>query len=318
MKLINLTLELTNKCNLKCAMCSIWEEKDKKELSLTSISNFFNNSKIQYPIGSVSLTGGEVFLHSKIDSIYRYLYLMKKEKKLAAIDIVTNGYFTGGIIDFLKNNISYLDGLEIDFSIDGLEKNHNFQRGMKDAWQKTWSTINHIKNNYPQVGITVKYTINRKNIDDLISVSRLCKEKGIGFLPKFIEKDNVLYYHRIPKSNSLFNIPKESVDKAIESLRQITSEEKDPQKVILLNKMIESINKDNIKSCRTPEFSLFVTCYGKIHPCIYMTPIGTADGDLNECIDSNVHNELIIRGKNANCNKCHAYHGFLRSFNFKD
>ena len=108
------------------------------------------------------------------------------------------------------------------------------------------------------------------------------------------------------------------MDKAIEAIRQIILEEKNSQKVLLLNKVIESQNKENIKSCRTPEFSLFVTCDGKVHPCIYMTPIGAIDFNLNECIDSNVHNELIARGKNADCSRCHAYHGYLRSFNFKD
>lgn len=312
MKLINLTLEITNRCNMRCAMCGIWEEKKKHDLSLKAITAFFHHHLIQYPVGSVSLTGGEVFLHPKLDLIYRYLYLMKKKRKLATIDIVTSGYLTEQILGFLHRNKKYLDGLEMDFSIDGLEKNHNMQRYWPDAWIRTWKTINNILLSYPGVQITIKYTINAHNIEDIIPVYHLCKEKRLSFLPKFVEQGTTHYYHRVEKEHSLFGLTREQRERALMVLHEIQKHEQNP----LLEELIQLRgNKQNVHQCKTPAHSLFVTADGMIYSCIYMNPIGNAYEKWT--VENQLHQQQINAGEHATCPKCISYHGYLKSWNCK-
>lgn len=302
---------------MRCAMCGIWQEPKRKELTVTSIATLFHHPSIEYPLGSISLTGGEVFLHSKLNSIYRYLYLMKKKKRVAAIDVVTSGYLTKQIIGFLEDNKDYLAGLEMDFSIDGLEENHVMQRGWKDAWQCTWQTIHKVKQFYPEVHISVKYTINAHNIDDILPVYRMCKDKGLTFLPKFVEQGTLHYYHRIAKEHSLFILTPDAKEKALLILRLIQEQEIREQRPSLLLDELISLGgeKANVQRCRTPELSLFITANGDIYPCIYMDPIGNIFSDWYDALGGDAHNEEIKKGITGNCPKCISYHGYLRSWN---
>ncbi|MBI4441337.1 radical SAM protein [Candidatus Woesearchaeota archaeon] len=317
MKIINLTLEVTNRCNMRCAMCGIWEEKQKKELSVKEVSTLFHHPQITYPVGSVSLTGGEVFLHSKLDTLYRYLYLMKRQKKVAAIDIVTSGYLTEQILGFLERNKEYLWGLEMDISLDGLEEKHTMQRGWPDAWARTWRTIDAIKALYPSVRITAKYTINALNIDDIMPVYTLCMQRGIAFLPKFVEQGTTAYYHRVPKQHSLFMMTEEKRTKALAIIQEIACKEKDKKRAALLKELVALKGmKENVTTCGTPEQSLFVTADGSVHACIYMQPIGNVFSPL--VLENACHAEQVARGRGGTCPKCIAYHGYLRSWNCRN
>ena len=61
-----ITLELTNRCDLRCSMCSIWKEKTKNFLSVEDIKRILALSK--NPV-SIALTGGEPFLHPGFQDI---------------------------------------------------------------------------------------------------------------------------------------------------------------------------------------------------------------------------------------------------------
>ena len=106
-----LTLELTNKCNLKCIMCEYknikkhWEIPKKIYDELLQIIPYLENLILQ---------GGEVFLYKDILNI---LKIAVKEK--VSVEIVTNGLLLNEeIINILikGNNI-------ITFSIDSIKKN---------------------------------------------------------------------------------------------------------------------------------------------------------------------------------------------------
>ena len=169
-KLRNLTLELTNQCNLRCKMCGIWAEPHKDNLSISDIKKILNLPLFEFPIGSVSLTGGECFMHPDFDVIFKLLSVMHIKHKISNIHIVTNGYLTEDILHFLSKNKRYISGLEMTFSIDGLEKNHTFQRGVNDAFTRTISTILKIREEFPEVRVGVKFTINKLNYPDILPI----------------------------------------------------------------------------------------------------------------------------------------------------
>ncbi|MBD3196147.1 MAG: radical SAM protein [Candidatus Lokiarchaeota archaeon] len=125
----SVTLELTQKCNLRCRMCYFWgetglyiqkkQQKSKpKEMSLDlikTIINEFSSTKVLY-----SLFGGEPFLHSEIDEIIRLI-----KKSGGVIDTPTNG-------TMLKKHATMLvetgfDALRV--SLDGPEDINDQQRG---------------------------------------------------------------------------------------------------------------------------------------------------------------------------------------------
>ena len=67
----NLTVTLTNKCNLKCRMCYVWNHK--YEINNKVIKNII--SLFPY-IETIVWIGGEVFLYKNIDKKFFYIKIL--------------------------------------------------------------------------------------------------------------------------------------------------------------------------------------------------------------------------------------------------
>lgn len=322
-ELRNLTLELTNQCNLRCKMCGIWSEKDKKNLSLTNIKKILFSDIFEHPISSISLTGGECFMHPQFDAIFNLIKLAKVKKKFNYLDIVTNGYLTDQILSFLSRNKRFINNLEMTFSIDGNEKNHNFQRGVNNAHSKTINTILEITQKFPNVKVGIKFTVNNSNYADISNIYEFCKEHNLRFSLKLIEDNAVNYYHRLKLKNNISNFTseqKEEISKILNDL--IIKDDKNNLQILEKQYVQEIINflkgEDTINFCLTPTYSLFITFDGKIYPCLYYPPIAIlTDTDWENKIQNSQHQKIIKEAVCGECPKCLAYHGYLKSWNFK-
>jgi len=319
---LDVTLEITNRCNLRCKICNIWKETPKRNISFQNIKEFFESILEFYSIGSVSLTGGEPFLNPQINKIFRFIFGLKTQRKIDSIGIYSNGYAKNTILDFLENNSALIENLDLGISLDGLKKNHNFLRGKNDAFQKTTELISEISTRFPQVKITGKMTINPTNFKDLPHIYRYCKEKGISLLPKFTETGSKYYYHKIPLNNfntdfsgrellflkKIFvNIYKENTNSKLPPIEQKIT------KTII--KFI-SRGKDLIKECYTPLYSLFIDSKGDIYPCLYDSPISNiTEKKHSNNLMKKEHLNIIKNGINNQCQKCFAYHGYLKNIN---
>lgn len=171
-KIKEVTLRISEKCNLRCPMCWWWGEngvgfKDTKEKS----SRIFNElAKETYfdvidqliPYGSsVTIIGGEPFVRKDALDIIRYA-----TQKLPHVSVVTNGTL---ITKDMAKELSKLSNLEITFSIDGPEKVHDRIRGAGN-FQKTVSVIKYIlqhRGSGKSPLITVNTTITPYGIDSI-------------------------------------------------------------------------------------------------------------------------------------------------------
>ncbi|WP_192814699.1 radical SAM protein, partial [Treponema pedis] len=108
-------LNVTNKCNLKCVHCS---KKNKNEdmLNWKEIIDICKNKEVL----NIYLTGGEPFLHNDILEIIKYI----KEKKIT-LSILTNGillteHICRNLAALLNNNTDYMQ-ISIDSVYDKYE-----------------------------------------------------------------------------------------------------------------------------------------------------------------------------------------------------
>lgn len=68
MDIREITISLTNICNVRCTMCGIWKSQDPQEFNGELLSKLPQNFKT---ITNVSLPGGEPFLHKDIPGIIK-------------------------------------------------------------------------------------------------------------------------------------------------------------------------------------------------------------------------------------------------------
>lgn len=309
------TFELTNKCNLRCAICNIWKEKPKRQLSLKTISKVLGHC--QLPV-SVALTGGEPFLHSRFDEIYKYLFKLFLQKRVKEINVATNGY-SPILLDFLKRNPAFLAPLSFSISIDGLKKNHSEQRGKTDAFKKTLATV--LKLRKLGLPVSVKFVITRINYTDLYKVYRLTKKLGCSFYPKFYEHLNH-YYHRDGEYPDL-ELPRKTMNQIALTLKKIREEEEKTNKrsllvssLVVLEEFARKKTYSPFLKCLTPSRSIFITYQGDIYACINQQKISNI-AKWPENSDTKITQEIKQSGLRGKCPKCLSYHGYLREFNFR-
>lgn len=306
-----ITFELTNRCSLRCKICNIWKEKDKKDLSLEGMKKLLES--FEHPV-TVSLTGGEPLLHPQFEKIYRYLYKRFLQKKIKNIDVATNAY-SQNLPEFLNRNKNYLQPLSLSISVDGLAQTHNKQRGKNDAFLKTIKNIL-IARKYA-IPVMLKFVITEINYSDLLKVHNLCAKTGCFFNFKLFEYIPN-YYHRINKISNLPLSEKgiQSIKNSLKEIEKAANTDKDillSLSLLCIKQYLANKNFNFIKECKTPLHSLFITSQSLIYNCLYQDIIGTMDTwpGINE------EKAKIITGnaKTGNCPKCISYHGYLKEFN---
>lgn len=307
-----ITIEITNRCNLQCRICNIWKEKEKSDLSLKDIKRIMNS--IKNPI-TVALTGGEPFLNPHIHKIYRYLFMLYLQKKIRKIDIATNA-FSNKILSFVENNKHRLAPLSLSISIDGFRETHNRQRGKSMAFEKSLKNILILKKYH--VPLNLKFVISKINYKDILKVYTLSKQLNCNlFLKHFEQLKN--YYHRTGSLPNLrLNDNKRLLVKKV--IDKIYTLEKEHNKSSLylysLFCLSRSLLKSNLiflKECFTPKFSLFITNRGRIYSCLKLNPVGSIKNWPS--LEQDKYNKIITDASSGVCPKCLSFHGYLKKFN---
>ncbi len=179
-----LAVLLTNRCNLKCVYCGRNEDKDnlclKGELSADEWINIFKDA-INVGLKKVNMTGGEIFCRSDI------LEIIERTIELGIdVSIETNGtIITEEQIKYLSK---FKDSITVSISLDGINKETNDSTRGKGSFEKSFRTINIIKDyGIPLRIITV---LSKNNYDEIPKLATIIHEElGLGFrlLPNIIE-----------------------------------------------------------------------------------------------------------------------------------
>mgnify|MGYP001123468185 CR=1 FL=1 len=147
---LNVHLELTNKCNLRCSMCDIWRlYKERPELIDKELTkeHWFSIIEELKEMGTkaISITGGEPLLRDDLFEI------ISKAKDLGfLVHLNTNGTINSekhikGLID------SGIDSVTV--SLDFPNERHDERRGVNGVLNKGIDTIIMLKDKVNRIGI---------------------------------------------------------------------------------------------------------------------------------------------------------------------
>ena len=315
----DLTIEITNRCNLFCKQCDIWRERPFYDLNIPTIEKLLQI--LATPIRNVSLTGGEIFTHPYFEEIFKYMLKHRVTKRIRGLNLVSNGYEPDKILQLLAKYKKFGEYFDMDFSIDGKEKNHNFQRGGKDAFKKTIRTMLGVRKLFPLMKVSLKYTINNKNYNDLLDIYDLCKKYKFHLYPKLIEAGTENYYHRLGGQTV---IPIAGIEDKAEEIIAVLQElhEKDKDGIIephVIPLFVQKLRGSfKLKSCTTPETSLFLSSRGDIFSCLYYNKLcNIHEKGWEQGLISDYQKKIIKEGSCGACPGCFAYHGFLKERNIR-
>lgn len=142
---------LTNRCNLRCDMCTIWRSQNKVQLSMDDIKKILG--VISPGCCYFSFSGGEPLLVKDVYDMIDYVSV-----KVPYVHLVSNGLLINAQAarQLAKTGLS-----EISLSLDGDEAYHNRLRGAGtvNSYQKVIQAIENLKRNAPKIRIVLNTVI---------------------------------------------------------------------------------------------------------------------------------------------------------------
>jgi MoaA/NifB/PqqE/SkfB family radical SAM enzyme len=184
-----LELELSNKCNLECIMCSgivsssIRKNREcTEELKIVYDSEFVKQLEEFLPHAKeICFYGGEPFL---IDSYYQIWDILLKNKSNAKLHAVTNGTVFNPKIEELLKNLNF----SISISYDATEK-ELFERIRKGAnFEKVSANIEKINQILGRKGLCLSMTPMKSNCFEVPKVIDYCNSLNATINLSFVER----------------------------------------------------------------------------------------------------------------------------------
>jgi radical SAM protein with 4Fe4S-binding SPASM domain len=317
-----LQIEITGKCNLKCAHCrASYDPLNHIDLSL--IDKFFQFTNAKNGV-NITISGGEPFLHPKIVEIFQLI----RTRNPNELVITTNGYFLRD--DVLKKIISLnFNKLTFQISIDSSNcDTHNAFRGNRRSFQKAFETINKLIQNNIFVGI--RATLTQNTLSEMEEICQLAIANGVKRLSfgtvvpsgKAILNDNLLISasQKHQHLQKLINLKQQYKD-----VLEITTEY--PLKAILPNSPWASDNSscsDNeycINGCDAGIMQINMYSNGDITPCaLFQKTITHLNQELEVAIleyqNSSIIKNLLLKNFSSckTCNHLHNCGGGCRAY----
>ena len=191
-----IAIMVNNKCNLRCIMCDIGQQKkgefykniiDGGDLSLIVLKKLIDDVRSTKPV--IAINGIEPLLYKNIVPFIKYIL----DAKLRC-ELTTNGYLLEKFAsDFVEMGLPL-----INISIDGPAEVHNKIRGVSDSFERAYKGIENIieikkELNKPLPKIYVAYTISNYNAYYLNETAEIFKNlavDGIKFTHlNFVDKN---------------------------------------------------------------------------------------------------------------------------------
>lgn len=169
--LLNVTLELTARCNNNCSQCYInVPASDKvaqsRELSFEQIKKIVDEA---VSLGALwfLISGGEPLLRPDFSKIYTYM-----KKKGLLVSVFTNASLINqDHIDLFKK----YPPRDIEVTVYGVtQKTHKKVTG-KNTFSATMAGIDHLFSN--SLPVTLKSMITRSNMDEINQIAHFCRSK---------------------------------------------------------------------------------------------------------------------------------------------
>lgn len=275
-KPMEVIIELTHRCNLKCQMCGVWRKNSqtsREELTREDWQSFILAAR-GLGVKRIDFTGGEPVLRPDL----RELTALVKSLDLEC------GFFTNGtLIDthiaewIVENKID-----AVHFSIDGLASVDDAIRGKEGSFKLAEQGLRkliEIKRRkevfYPQIDIHC--TVSRLNAGEVLNMAEWAEKEGVSFAFQIFselkvdsgtEEEKIEMYspkRYLPLNSSLHLDSKQ--------VRQLKEEIRTLPPTISTRLFLAQSDKDivngcfPIKRCYVSRDYIFVDPYGNIFPC---------------------------------------------------
>ena len=295
-------LQITERCNLHCAHCFLSAGNYGDTMPIGIIRNVVIPKLKDCRVISVTLTGGEPFVHPEIIEIARLL-----RNANIRVGICTNGT---SVSQDQMETLAKIDNVHLNVSLDGFRpESHGKFRGDETSFVKTIETIRQLK----QYRLLQGLLVTPNNLAEISEYAELCE---------FAVQNDAIYVLMNPLSSMGREVKAQkrlkAPDEVMRQIREITSPFSDCIQVIYIR--FPNDQKLPLISCETGNI-IYVFTYGELTVCPYLvfaakTPqslynpggfiVGNIfkEADVADKLDAYKFHERYYLGDNPTCKNC--------------
>jgi radical SAM protein with 4Fe4S-binding SPASM domain len=295
-------IKITDRCNLHCVHCFVSATKYGDTMTLEIIKNKLIPNLLKANVISVTLTGGEPFIHENIIEIVEAFVISGLE-----VSLCTNATLTSEsqIIELSK-----IGNVSVNISLDGFsEESHGRFRGDKESFTITKNTIML----FAKHGLLKGLLATPNNLAEKSEYVELC-EFAIEYNAKYVLMNPLSNYGRGIKSQEIFSANDNVMTEIKNSTQHLTP------KLDIAYIRFPNDEKKPLASCEAGNI-IYVFVNGDTTVCPYLvfaanTPqskhksqefiIGNIfeDEDFSEKLENyNIYQKFNF-GENKVCNSC--------------
>lgn len=164
---LNLSIELTNSCNLNCIHCMKCSDRTKKDF----IDYDLLIKGLEYlksHVNSIQISGGEPMLHPQFNKIVSYC-----KKHFNSVNVSTSGTLIN------EMNIKYLVGTDVSVSLySHLEEIHDDFTRVSGSYKKTMNGIKRLIEE--NINVSVSSIVTKDNLPYLCTIIEVCASIGVS------------------------------------------------------------------------------------------------------------------------------------------
>lgn len=258
---LNVTVELTRRCNARCDYCSHWREQRASELSLDDVTR----RVARFRPFSVTVCGGEPFLRRDCLDVVRAV------KALAGwryVSIITNGWF----LDEDKADRLVATG------IDQINVSLNWPDARQDKDRKLPGLFRRIARAVPRMAarganVHLNTILMNDNLEEAVAIARLAHDWGAGV--------TYTLYSELPGDNLAHLVPPERRGVLDEVLAALKAEKRAHRHVANTAWYFDTIPRyvagETIGGCSAGRETLHVSPQGWVRPCAELPPVAPFD-----------------------------------------
>lgn len=273
-----LTFVATERCNLRCGICRIWEA-EREGMPLPEIREFFARSN---RFSWVDVTGGEIFLRDDILDVFETI--IAECRHLAILHFPTNGYLVDRIVDVTRELVRMRPPrLVITVSIDGPPEIHDKARGTEGSFERaveTFARLRSLRGCTAFLGMTLTDANMDATEGTLAAVRRRVPGVAAADLHVNLPNRSGHYY----RNEDVPGLLPESLEEALRRIRRGRGIPGTPFGIVECRAL--ALGERYLRtgrcpiSCQALSASCFVSADGVVYPCVtWSRPVGT----LREC-----------------------------------
>lgn len=267
-------MQITNLCNSRCTMCSIWQiYRDDKSLYRQELTGAewlrVADLAISQGVRSIDITGGEPFLKEGVTELLGHIL-----GRTGFVAVTTNALQPRRILEAVEKVLkgSPDDSLfVVSVSLDGFSDTYAKIRGVDDGFaraEKLLRGLAALREKYSRLSQQISFTIMDENVDELEPLMEHALSSGLVREPDDFNFRPVASGHYYAKENKTAHR-----DKLVAVVRGITEKYDFQRTRPFIEKIPQSVLEPDrlILPCYAMFASLWIDPYGGIAPCVTMT-----------------------------------------------